>query len=1337
MAKVLDLPKITAFSLGETSTISQRWRKWVKSFEYYIAASGITEKKQQRAILLHLAGPEVQDIFETLEDTGNDLDTAITKLTAYFEPRKNIPFERHNFRQTKQLQGETIEQFAIRLKHQVKFCEYSSPDDMIRDQIIEQCLSSRLRRRLLREPELTLEKTIEIGRSFEASERQASQMEADSLKTTESNLGVNAIRSQNKVPTFPASTTQTGRSSIVCYCCGNAGHRAKDPRCPAEGMSCNNCHKRGHFARVCRQPRSVNKSPTQNYKNMPQDGREINNKQNTGSHGAMRYVSGASLPVPGESSSDDEYVFELGAAGKMPHAIVKIGDFPFDLIVDSGATVNVLDNTTFLKITANRPITLSETRLKLFPYGSSTPLSIQGCFNAHVSHKNLRTNATFIVVENHNSGSLLRHNTATDLGLLPEYENCHPIQNIHSQDNPLMQKLVTKYPQVFHGIGKLDNYQLQLHIDDSVPPVAQAPRRIPFHIRKAVQAKLDELETLGIIEPVKGPTPWVSPLVAVPKPNGDIRVCIDMRQANSAIVRERHPIPTIEETLQELQGATIFSKLDLRSGYHQIELHPTSRPITTFATQKGLYQYTRLMFGVSSAPEIYQHIIQQILQGCPGVRNISDDIIVFGKTKHEHDQNLDEVLRRLQDAGLTLNQDKCIFGVSDLTFFGHEVSASGISPHTKKVEAIREAPVPTNAAEVRSFLGLATYCSRFIPNFATVTEPLRLLTRKGTPWRWNSIHQKAFDTLKNLLTDTQVMAHYDPSAPTHLRVDASPVGLGAVLTQTQDGVTRPIAYASRTLSNVERRYSQTEKEALAVVWGCEKFHIYLYGTEFTIYTDHKPLEIIYNPKRKPPARIERWALRLQPYRFKIQYIPGPENPADVLSRLPLPHQPHVEQSIAEEYINYIVTNAVPKAMTLDQIEKASLADPLLQRVQTCILSGTWPKQPDLRAYSQVRDELSVQNGIILRGTRIVMPCELQKSTLDLAHQGHQGIIKTKQLLRQKVWWPGLDKDVDTMIGQCLPCQAQGARTNPEPLHMSPMPAEPWHTLHIDLCGPFPTGESLLVLVDACSRWPAVEILRTTTAPTIIHRLETIFSQFGYPEEIVSDNGPQFTSHEFKTFLKSCGIKHRLITPYWPAANATVERFNKTLGKAIKAAHAEGRNWKQELPKFLMMYRATPHLSTGISPAELFFGRRIKTKLPQVPVNRPSPTLEAARQHDHHYKRRTKEYADKSQHARPSSIKEGDSVLLKAEKKNKLSSAYDPQPYTVIKKKGPSVILKRGNEPCIMRNVSFVRKLAIPNNKEPDQKDPTPETSGEDQAKSLKGRPLRERRPPKHLKDFIL
>ena len=368
--------------------------------------------------------------------------------------------------------------------------------------------------------------------------------------------------------------------------------------------------------------------------------------------------------------------------------------------------------------------------------------------------------------------------------------------------------------------------------------------------------------------------------------------------------------------------------------------------------------------------------------------------------------------------------------------------------------------------------------------------------------------------------------------------------------------------------------------------------------------------MIYNPKRKPPALIERWLLRLQPYRFKIQYIPGAANPADVLPRLLLPHQPHIEWSIAE-YVSYVIANAVPKVMTLDQIQEASLANPILQQVHTSIESRNWPKTQDLRPYFQVNTELLVQNGLILCETQIIIPAKLHKPALELIHQGHQGIVKTKQL-RQKVWWPGIDKDIETIISQCCPCQAQRLQSSPEPLHMSTMPTIPWHTLHINLCGPFLTGESLLVLIDSCSRWPAIKILRTTTAPIIINHLEQIFSQYGYPKEIVLDNSPQFISHEFKSFLHTCGIKHRLITPYWPAANATVERFNKTLGKALKAAHAEGRNCKNELLTFLMMYRATPHIYTGISPAELFFGHPIKTMLPQIIAHQSCPMLEAAR-----------------------------------------------------------------------------------------------------------------------------
>ena len=508
------------------------------------------------------------------------------------------------------------------------------------------------------------------------------------------------------------------------------------------------------------------------------------------------------------------------------------------------------------------------------------------------------------------------------------------------------------------------------------------------------------------------------------------------------------------------------------------------------------------MFGISAAPEIYQHAIRQVLQGLPGVKNISDDIIVYGKDKSEHDNNLHGVLRRLQDRGLTLNSDKCMFSVPEITFFGFDISARGIRPKNQSVEAIRNAPTPTTASVVPSFLGLASFCRRFIPDFSTIAYPLSELTRKVVPWQWTTTYQSSFDKLKTMLTSDCVMAHYDPAAPTQLRVDASPDGLGAILTQTQHGVVRPVAYASRTLTPVERHYSQTEREALGVVWGCEKFHLYLFGTQFDLFTDHKPLEVIYSPTSKPPARIKRWGLRLQPYTFRLQYSPGATNPADMLSRLSLPNTVQRERNIEEDYVHYIACNAIPKAMTHNQLKQATAQDDNLQHVCQSVISGNWPKTKATDPYFCVKDELTATESLLLRGSRIVIPTSLRLITLQLAHEGHQGIVRTKQLLREKVWRPGIDKDVEHLIRSCISCQAQSSQTCPPPLTMTEMPSRPWTVLHADLCGPFPSGESLLVLIDSCSRWPEVFILKSTTAAVFINRMESCFAAHGLPEEIV-------------------------------------------------------------------------------------------------------------------------------------------------------------------------------------------------------------------------------------------
>lgn len=509
-------------------------------------------------------------------------------------------------------------------------------------------------------------------------------------------------------------------------------------------------------------------------------------------------------------------------------------------------------------------------------------------------------------------------------------------------------------------------------------------RRLPFGLRDKVDKKLDELLQEDIIEEVPcGPTEWTSPLVVVPKPDGDIRICVDMRRANGAIERERHPIPTIEEVLHDLNGSTVFSKLDLRWGFHQIELDEESRQITTFVTHRGLYRYKRLMFGITSAPEKYQKIVSDVLQGCEGVANIADDVIVHGCGIEQHDKNLLAVLDRLRQCGLTLNPNKCQFRLPKLTFFGHDLSKSGVTPSEEKVAAVQNAKPPKNVAEVRSFLGLVQYCAKFLPNFAQEAEPIRQLTRKDEPFVWKEVQQQSFEKLKYLLTRAETLAYFKNDCKTRIVADAGPTGIGAVLTQFQDGVWRVISYASRNLTDVERRYSQTEKEALALVWACERFNLYVCGRDFELETDLKPLECIYKSTSKSSARIERWVLRLQSYNFQVVYSPGKTNIADALSRLNSLDQK--DRSGEEtDAVKMIAEESTPVVLTAKEVERASEEDPELTSVRHYIQSGDW-SQCKMPHFLCVKNELCVLGKLVLHGTRIVIPQSLRKQVLHLAH----------------------------------------------------------------------------------------------------------------------------------------------------------------------------------------------------------------------------------------------------------------------------------------------------------------------------------------------------------------
>ena len=662
--------------------------------------------------------------------------------------------------------------------------------------------------------------------------------------------------------------------------------------------------------------------------------------------------------------------------------------------------------------------------------------------------------------------------------------------------------------------------------------------------------------------------------------------------------------------------------------------------------------------------------------------------------------------------GLTINIQKCSIRLPELEYFGHHVSGSGISPTEDRVRAVIEARKPNTASEVRSFLGLVNFSTRFIPNLAIIAEPLRKLTRNDEKFSWGPEQDRAFQTLQRKLSNVGKLAHFQKGAPTEIVVDASPVGLGAMLVQEQAGEKHVVCYARRSLSQVERRYSQREREALGIVWACERFHQYLYGIHFEIVTDHKPLLYIYSVKSKPSARIERWVLRLQPYDFTVKHIPGREMVADALSRL-VKETNEQNPDSAEAYVRYIATAATPNALKTKDIERESENDEKLTVIRSCLKTGNWDKCPT--EYKSVRNELCAVGKLVLRGCRIVIPESLREQVARLAHKGHQGMVKTKQRLRTKVWWPRMDSDVEKVCKSCYGCQLVSKPSVPEPMKRTELPTQPWQHTAGDLLGPMPGGEYIFAIVDYYSRYFDVEILSSVTSADIVMSCNKIFATHGYPLSLKTDNGKQFTSQEFESYLDEHSIKHLTSPPLWPQANGEIERQNKTMLKAMRIAAAEGKDWKFELYKLLIAYRSTPHETTGVSPAKRMFRREIRTKLPEL--NEDIDTDLTDRDRDAEQKQLGKDYADSRRQAKPSTIRRGDRVLMEQPKKDKLSTRYGQSPLTVINRSDSKITVESDDGKKFVRNPTHLREFIPPtptptDDSEPDTDNPPVESSPE-------------------------
>jgi hypothetical protein len=642
--------------------------------------------------------------------------------------------------------------------------------------------------------------------------------------------------------------------------------------------------------------------------------------------------------------------------------------------IDTGAQVNVLPKQTYM--TLFKPLKLHTSPVKLTAYNGSN-IPVLGRCIAYVEHRGKQVPIHFIVADT-TAKPILGLNTSNKLNII---KRIHAVSEQHFFETF----------DCFGEIGTLPGFH-HITIDPTVQPVIQPPRRIPFALQEPLQKELKKMVDMDIITPVIEPTDWVSSLVVVQKPNGQLRICLDPRDLNKAIKREHYSLPTTEEILANMPNAKYFSKLDASKAFWQIQVDEESSKLLTFNTPHGRYRFKRLPFGIHSASEICQQRIATILEGSTGAMNVQDDIIIWADTQECLHERTTEVLKKIEASGLKLNKQKCLFNQTECTFLGHRISLNGISPDPEKIRAITDMPYPNNIKSLQRFLGTVNYLGKFLPKFSDITAPLRKLMSKDSIWIFEQQHKNTIDQIKELVTTAPVLQYYDPSKQIRVSSDYSGEGLGALLEQQFNDEWHPIAFGSRTLTQAERNYAPIEGETLSIVFACEHFHDYIYGRKFYMCNDHQPLRAAFNkPLNKSPPRLQRFRLRLMKYDFDLHYVRGTSMVVtDTFSRAPISNQlPEIRDSEMQGYVLSILSSMPISSHLLQRIRHVTEADETLQAVKRNISEG-WNgnEQHNTNHYQSYKDEMTLINGIIMKGSQIVIPKVLREEIKHKLHAGH-------------------------------------------------------------------------------------------------------------------------------------------------------------------------------------------------------------------------------------------------------------------------------------------------------------------------------------------------------------